>query len=62
MINSLINLLAPGLKVPVKKVNEDLNESIVAGYPDTNSKIFSAAELWNIQRKRRTMVQRRWSF
>jgi len=62
MIKPLIDLLAPGLKVPVKKVNDDLNESIVTGYTDTNSKVFSAAELWNIQRKRRMIVQRRWSF
>ena len=62
MIKPLINLLVPEIKVPVKKTNEDLNESIVTGDTDVNSKIFSAAELWNIQRKRRTMVQRRWSF
>lgn len=62
MIKPLINLLAPGLKIPVKKVSEDLSESIITGNPETNSKVFSAAELWNIQRKRRIMVQRRWSF
>ena len=58
----LISLLVPEIKVPVKKMNEDLNESVVTGYADVNSKVFSAAELWNIQRKRRTMIQRRWSF
>jgi hypothetical protein len=61
MIQSIINQLTSSEKEQVKKVTEDVNDSIVHGSENVNSKIFSAADLWNIQRKRKMMVQRRWS-
>ncbi|MEP7165577.1 MAG: hypothetical protein ABI741_12830 [Ferruginibacter sp.] len=62
MIQQLINLFAQHEKMPEKKNNDDLNESIVNEPTIINSKIFSTVDLWNIQRKRKTVLQRRWSY
>ena len=62
MIKLVTNLFTQTKKVSVKKMNEDVNQFILPGYQATGSKVFSSADLWSIQRKRKTFVQRRWSF
>jgi hypothetical protein len=38
-----------------------VKEVVAVGHKTTSDKIFSAADLWNIQRQKRTFVQRRFS-
>ncbi len=42
--------------------NFELSETQNGEFNRSQQKIFSSADLWNIQRQRRSMVQRRFSF
>jgi hypothetical protein len=37
-----------------------VDETLAEGFPPPRQRIFTAAELWNIQRQRRSIVQRRF--
>ena len=39
-----------------------VNETLATDFNDTKAKKFTAADLWNIQRQGKRMVQRRYSF
>ena len=39
-----------------------VNETLATNFNHPNSKTFTAVDLWNIQRKRTTSLQRRHSF
>ena len=39
-----------------------VKEVVAVGHKTTSDKIFSSADLWNIQRQKRSFVQRRFSF
>ncbi|MEP7110124.1 MAG: hypothetical protein ABI760_19165 [Ferruginibacter sp.] len=40
----------------------EVKETLAAGFKLPGQKAFTAADLWNIQRQRRSMVQRRFLF
>jgi len=42
--------------------NENMNATILSGSKNVAGKIFSNAELWNIQRQRKSSTLRRHSF
>jgi hypothetical protein len=39
-----------------------VNETLATGFNQPKSKIFTAADLWNIQRQGKSRTQRRFSF
>ena len=43
----------------VKDLTKEVKETLAFGYNNSQSKTFSAAELWNIQRQRRSLGSRR---
>ena len=53
------NLFNQISKTAVENLTLEVKETLDMGYVQNKSKTFSAAELWNIQRQRRTFVQRR---
>jgi len=61
MIQAIISLLTQKERAQVKKTTEDVNETILNDSQNEHNKVFSAADLWNIQRKRKVMIQRRYS-
>lgn len=59
MKTQLTNLFSQISKTEVENLTTQVKETLAMGDTQNSSKIFSAAELWNIQRQRRTFVQRR---
>ncbi|CAN5813413.1 hypothetical protein BH11BAC4_BH11BAC4_10340 [soil metagenome] len=53
------NLFAQLSKETVKNLTSEVKETLAFGYSENRSKTFSAAELWNIQRQRRSLGSRR---
>lgn len=53
------NLFSQISKTEVDNLTTQVKETLAMGYAQSGTKTFSAAELWNIQRQRRTFVQRR---
>ena len=53
---SLINKLS---KETVKNLTNEVKETLAYGFNSNHTKTFSAAELWNIQRQRRSINIRR---
>jgi hypothetical protein len=49
-------------KEELNNLTSTANEVIAFDCKNSNNKIFSAADLWNIQRQRRSFVQRRNRF
>ncbi|MEO6230053.1 MAG: hypothetical protein ABJB11_08140 [Ferruginibacter sp.] len=45
----------------VNNLTTIVSESLVKNYSTKHSKVFSAADLWNIQRQKRALVQRRYA-
>ena len=46
-------------KDEVETLTMEVKETLALGYNQNQSKTFSAAELWNIQRQRKSINQRR---
>jgi len=59
MKTQLTNLFSQISKTEVDNLTTQVKETLAMGLTQNSSKVFSAAELWNIQRQRRTFVQRR---
>lgn len=57
-----ISLFTRLTKEELSSITTIVKETVAADYKITSEKIFSAADLWNIQRRKRTFVQRRFSF
>jgi hypothetical protein len=53
------NLFSQISKTETDNLTTQVKETLAMGYAQNNTKTFSAAELWNIQRQRRSFVQRR---
>ena len=56
--NSLFTTLT---KEELEGIINMVSETIAAGQTATRQKKFNAADLWNIQRQKRTFIQRRFS-
>jgi hypothetical protein len=57
--NNLFETISIEQSTSLKSV---VNETIATGLNQANNKAFTAADLWNIQRKGKTCIQRRHSF
>lgn len=53
------NLFSQISKTQVENLTMEVKETLAMGYNHNQSKTFSAAELWNIQRQRKSLNQRR---
>ncbi len=53
------NLFSQINKTQVENLTMEVKETLAMGYNHNQSKTFSAAELWNIQRQRKSLNQRR---
>ena len=53
------NLFSQISKATVKNLTTEVKETLAFGYSNSQNKTFSAAELWNIQRQRRSLGSRR---
>ncbi len=62
MIKLSINFFKQTIKTEINKNNGNANTSKEEDFPNTGSRIFSSADLWNIQRNGKSAIQRRWSF
>ncbi len=43
----------------LEEMTKEVEESLVSGYSDMNIKSFSAADLWNIQRRGKSAISKR---
>ncbi len=59
MKSQLTNLFNQISKTQVENLTMEVKETLAVGYNPNQSKTFSAAELWNIQRQRKSINQRR---
>lgn len=55
----LNNLFSQISKTQLETLVTEVKETLAIGYNHTKRKTFSAAELWNIQRQRKSIGQRR---
>ena len=55
----LNNLFSPISKTQLETLVTEVKETLAIGYKHTKHKTFSAAELWNIQRQRKSINYRR---
>ena len=62
MIKLSVNFFKQTEKEEIKSVSADNKISIKTAAPSEGGKIFSAADLWNIQQKGKTMFTRRWIY
>jgi hypothetical protein len=53
------NLFSQISKTQVENLTMEVKETLAMGYNHNQTKTFSAAELWNIQRQRKSINQRR---
>lgn len=53
------NLFGQLSKATVKNLTTEVKETLAFGFSISKTKTFSAAELWNIQRQRRSLGSRR---
>ena len=56
------NLLEKLVKEEIEVLTNQVREILALDFKRSNDKVFSAAELWNIQRQRKTYTKRRFSF
>jgi hypothetical protein len=56
------NLFETMISEQQQSIKSQVNETLATFFTHTNSKTFSVAELWNIQRKGKSIMQRRHSF
>jgi len=59
MKTQLTNLFSQISKSQVAKLTVEVKETLALGFKQDQTKTFSAAELWNIQRQRKSFTQRR---
>ena len=59
MKTQLTNLFNQISKTQVENLTMEIKETLALGYNHNIAKTFSAAELWNIQRQRKNITQRR---
>jgi hypothetical protein len=57
-----VSLFTTLSKEELEAIINTVNETLATGQPSMKEKKFSAADLWNIQRQKRSFVQRRSSF
>ncbi|MBC7890261.1 MAG: hypothetical protein H7Z13_20490 [Ferruginibacter sp.] len=56
------NLFTTISKQQVEKLTSVVKETLAMGFNQPNIKIFTTADLWNIQRQGKTRIQRRLAF
>ena len=59
MKTQLTNLFSQVSKSQVENLTKEIKETLDMGYDHKQSKIFSAAELWNIHRRYKSLNQKR---
>lgn len=62
MIKLPVHFFKQTEKEEIKAVSPDNKISIQTAVPSEGGKIFSAADLWHIQQKGKTMFTRRWIY
>ena len=62
MKKQLNNLFETISTEKIQNLASSVNETLAIGFNQSNSKIFTAVDLWNIQRKGTSSIQRRHSF
>ncbi|MBK8608884.1 MAG: hypothetical protein IPL84_02745 [Chitinophagaceae bacterium] len=62
MIKLSINFFKKTGKDSTEKISDDVNTTNSNDCPKPGGKIFTAADMWNIQRHGRSAMPRRWSF
>lgn len=60
--NNTKNLLELLTNNEIKNLTIEVRETIAHGFKEEKRKIFSAADLWNIQRQRKNISGRRFYF
>ena len=60
--NNTKNLLESLTSNEIKNLTIEVRETIAHGFKKEKRKIFSAADLWNIQRQRKSILSRRLYF
>jgi hypothetical protein len=56
----LNSLFAPMSKSEIEKLTREVKETIDFGYTQIKSRVFTPADLWNIQRNGKSRPQRRF--
>jgi hypothetical protein len=56
------NLLETLSNAEIKKLTSQVSETLLFNYRKENQKVFTAADLWNLQRQKRNFLTRRNSF
>jgi hypothetical protein len=56
------NLLETLSNTEIKKLTSQVSETLLFNYRKENQKVFTAADLWNLQRQKRNFLTRRNSF
>ena len=54
------NSFMPVSKTEMSTLTQEVKETLVTNFETTQEKIFSAADLWNIQRNKKTNNRRRF--
>jgi len=62
MLKLTSNFFKQTKEAEIKKISPDNKISVAADLPTEGGKIFSAADLWNIRQKGKTMITRRWIY
>ena len=60
--NNTKNLLETLTNNEIKNLTIEVRETIAQGFKQEKRRIFSAADLWNIQRRKRNLLGRRLYF
>ena len=60
--NNTKNLLETLTNNEIKNLTIEVRETIAQGFKQEKRRIFSAADLWNIQRRKRNLLDRRIYF
>lgn len=55
------NLFAAIAKSTLAGLTNEVKETLAEGFSQQPKKVFTAADLWNIQRQRKSMLQRRFA-
>lgn len=56
------NLLETLSNAEIKKLTSQVSETLLFNYRKENQKVFTAGDLWNLQRQKRNFLTRRNSF
>lgn len=60
--NNTKNLLETLTNNEIKNLTIEVRETIAQGFKEEKKRVFSAADLWNIQRQKRNLLGRRLYF